>query len=79
VIRLFDENNNEMVFVNGYNGIQKYYSIKTKSVFIPAKEMLSHSQGLLALERERDISIAAYSYIGLAGKMKQIFLLSTSC
>jgi len=55
VIRLFDENNNEMVFVNGYNGIQKYYSIKTKSVFIPAKEMLSHSQGLLALERERDI------------------------
>lgn len=58
VIRLLDERNTEIALINGNNGILKqkpFLNINIKSVFIPAKEMLSHSKGLLALDRERDI------------------------
>lgn len=56
-IRLFDKMNSEIASING-NGILKQkpsLNKNIKSVFIPAKEMLSHSKGLLALDRERDI------------------------
>jgi AAA15 family ATPase/GTPase len=58
VIRLLDERNSEIALINGNNGILKqtpFLNKNIKSVFIPAKEMLSHSKGLLALDRERDI------------------------
>ena len=57
VIRLFDERNTEIASINGNNGILKkpFINKNIKSVFIPAKEMLSHSKGLLALDREREI------------------------
>jgi len=58
VIRLWDERNNEIALVNGNEGLFKQKPFLNKhieTVFIPAKEMLSHSKGLLALDRERDI------------------------
>ena len=57
VIRLLDEKNNEIALIKGDTYIEdKSFSTKPiESVFIPAKEMLSHSKGLLALDRERDI------------------------
>lgn len=50
-----DKNNN--LFVNNIGVNNKINATKdiSKIVFIPAKEMLSNSKGLLALEREREI------------------------
>lgn len=57
VIRLLDERNTEITSINGNNMTLKkpFLNENIKSVFIPAKEMLSHSKGLLALDREREI------------------------
>jgi len=57
VIRLLDERNTEIASINGNNvKLNKpFLNQSIKSVFIPAKEMLSHSKGLLALDREREI------------------------
>ncbi|WP_407314273.1 AAA family ATPase [Desulfosporosinus sp. SB140] len=57
VIRLLDERNTEITSINGNNMTLKkpFLNKNIKSVFIPAKEMLSHSKGLLALDREREI------------------------
>jgi len=57
VIRLLDEKHNEIASIDGNTSIQKmiFSNKRIKSILIPAKEMLSHSKGLLALDRERDI------------------------
>lgn len=46
-------NNNESYINKDGNFASAFYDVNT--VFIPAKEMLSHSKGFLALERERKI------------------------
>jgi len=81
VIKLFDKNNSEISSING-NGILKqktFLNKNIKSVFIPAKEMLSHSKGLLALDRERDIpfdktliDIVAKAELGVTKTMNEL-------
>lgn len=48
-------NNEDINWINGVSTLSSIDLIIKEMIFIPAKEMLSHSYKLLALERERDI------------------------
>ncbi len=57
VIQVLDEYNDKITLIDGNTSIYQmsFSKREIKSILIPAKEMLTHSKGLLALDRERDI------------------------